>query len=56
MQTREALEALRLKFTSSNDVPVERATITREEFEAIHRCIEATLPAVESMDLVEPGC
>lgn len=30
-----AIESLRLKFTSGNSVPVDRATITRAEFEAI---------------------
>lgn len=31
----EALESLKLKFTSGNEIEVERATITREEYEAI---------------------
>ena len=35
MLMKEALDSLKLKFTSGNDVEVERATITREEYEAI---------------------
>ena len=31
----EAMESLRMKFTSGNDVSVDRAVITREEYEAI---------------------
>ena len=34
-QIEEAVESVRLKFSSSNGVPVERATITKEEYEAI---------------------
>jgi hypothetical protein len=36
MNTHEALENLRLRFTSGNSVPVQSARITREEWEAIH--------------------
>ena len=35
MNIGEALKSLELKFTSGNVIEVERATITREEFEAI---------------------
>jgi len=35
MEFKEAYETLESKFTSGNDIPVERATITREEWEAI---------------------
>lgn len=35
MSIAEVLESLRLKFTSSNSVPVNRAPITRAEYEAI---------------------
>lgn len=35
MTKQEAMESLRLKFTSGNEVKVTRATITREEFEAL---------------------
>jgi hypothetical protein len=35
MLMKEALDSLKLKFSSGNDVEVERATITREEYEAI---------------------
>lgn len=31
----EALKSLKLKFTSGNEIPVERAQITREEFESL---------------------
>lgn len=36
----DILDRLRLKFTSGNGVPVERATITREEFEELEELIE----------------
>lgn len=35
MTLEQALESLRLKFTSGNSVPVNRAPITREEYETI---------------------
>ena len=35
MDFQEAYEKLESKFTSGNDIPVERNTITREEWEAI---------------------
>lgn len=35
MNHSEAIESLRQKFTSGNSVPVERAVITRAEFEAV---------------------
>ena len=35
MEPVEAMESLRMKFTSGNDVPVGRAMITREEYEAV---------------------
>ena len=36
----EALKSLALKFTSGNGIPVSRANITREEFEAVRENIE----------------
>lgn len=35
MDFKEALESLELKFTSANDVEVERTSILREEWEAL---------------------
>ena len=35
MEFKEAYETLESKFTSGDDIPVERATIKREEWEAI---------------------
>jgi hypothetical protein len=35
MKWEEAMKSLQLKFTSGNDIPVTRASITREEFEAL---------------------
>ena len=48
MEAKEALEALDLKFSSGNEIPVERATITREEYEAVKafyhaHCLEKQL-------------
>ena len=40
MKPKEAIERLKLKFTSANDIPVSRAVITREEFEAIEKVID----------------
>lgn len=40
MTLKEAYINLKLKFTSGNDIPVERATITREEWEAIKQKLE----------------
>jgi len=41
MNAEEAWESLRLKFTSANKYPVTRATILREEYEAIKKEYEA---------------
>jgi hypothetical protein len=35
MDIKEAVRSLELKFTSGNDIPVGRATVTREEWEAV---------------------
>ena len=35
MKPSKALNSLKLKFESGNEIPVERATITKEEYEAI---------------------
>jgi hypothetical protein len=35
MDIKEAIESLTLKFTSGNEIPVDRATILREEWEVI---------------------
>jgi len=40
MDYKEAKESLTLKFTSGNDMPVTRSTITLEEWEAIQAEIE----------------
>ena len=44
MTLEEALESLALKFTSGNDVPVSRAPITREEYDAILAHIKEPQP------------
>ena len=40
MNLDDALESLRLKFTSANSVPVNRAPISRDEYEAILAAVE----------------
>lgn len=40
MDFNKAYETLELKFTSGNSIPVERNTITREEWDAIKEQIE----------------
>jgi hypothetical protein len=40
MKFEEALENLSLKFSSSNDIPIERATILRKEWDAIKNEID----------------
>ena len=39
MKPSEAYESLKLKFTSSNKIPITRATIIREEWDAIQTTI-----------------
>ena len=43
MNTKEAIENMKLKFTSGNEIQVDRAYILREEYEAI-------LPLLERSD------
>ena len=43
MTADEALKSLKLKFESGNNVPVERATITREEYEPIMSVVTEVL-------------
>lgn len=38
----EAMEILRLKFSSGNEIPVTMANITREEYEAIEEYVRQT--------------
>ena len=40
MTLKEAMDSLKLKFSSGNNIPVKRATITREEFEPIRLALE----------------
>lgn len=40
MNTNEAIESLNLKFTSGNSVPIDRALIKREEYDAIKYLFE----------------
>lgn len=42
MTYQQALERLKLKFTSGNSIPVERASITLEEFEALTASVVIT--------------
>jgi hypothetical protein len=42
MKHHEAVASLRAKFTSGNSIPVERSSITREEFEALTRSVVVT--------------
>jgi hypothetical protein len=44
MNTAEAIESLKLKFTSGNDIPVTRAVITAAEWDAIHDSLKAGKP------------
>lgn len=43
----QALESLRLKFTSGNSIPVERASVTHAEYEAIHKTLRAYADSIE---------
>lgn len=55
MTLRQAIESLRLKFTSRNSVPVDRATVTREEFDAINAAIKSRDVANSCMFLHQRG-
>ena len=46
MESKDALKSLELKFTSSNKISVERAVITRKEWEAIYNLVVPALRAV----------
>ena len=52
MELSEAVESLRLKFTSGNIHPVTRATILREEWESIIPIIEDHFAKNEKYDVV----
>ena len=43
-----ALEALDEKFTSGNSIPVERATITAEEYKALRKASEVALNMLDA--------
>lgn len=55
MNQREAFESLELKFTSGNSVPVERASITRAEWDAIRPATEQGVgePVAEMLEKLE---
>jgi hypothetical protein len=40
MKLEDAFKSLSLKFSSGNNIPVERATILREEWDAIRSIVE----------------
>jgi len=48
-QEQEAVESLRLKFTSANDIPVQRATITRKGWESILAILSMQSEEVEKL-------
>jgi lipoate-protein ligase A len=50
MTAEEALQALREKFTSGNNIPVERSVITRDEWEAIVRAFDVYRSAMETYE------
>jgi hypothetical protein len=59
MKLSEVLESLRLKFTSGNAVPVERAFILKEEYEVILNVINTYQTALEDIRNFAdyyPGC
>ena len=49
MESKDALKSLELKFTSSNKIPVERAVITRKEWESIHKMVNLVVPALRAV-------
>ena len=61
MKIGEALDSLKEKFSSGNDIPIERATITREEFEAIMSVFDTITdalgePETSPMENCNVGC
>jgi hypothetical protein len=56
MTLKEALESLKLKFTSGNEIEVERATITREEFNAILKALNGAKDHHHDSDISNVGC
>src|SRR5688572_16596939 len=51
MNRETALESLRLRFTSGNSVPVDRATISRAEYEALLAALSS--PVADGGDMAE---
>ena len=47
MEPKDALKNLELKFTSSNKISVERAVITRKEWESIYKMVNIVVPALK---------
>lgn len=50
MEFKEALESLKLKFTSGNKIKVDRATILRTEWEALLPVLNNTVNSKEKLD------
>ena len=48
MQIEQVLKELELRFTSSNDVPVTRAVIKREEWEVVKLALQQLLSTPKS--------
>lgn len=53
MESNRAWDALREKFTSGNSIPVERAVITRSEYDAIQSSIAGLEAKLSSFELNE---
>ena len=46
-----AIKLLEEKFTSGNDIPVDRAAITREEFEALKSLVQDMITLRHNMNI-----
>lgn len=44
-----AVEAVRAKFTSDNSVPIDRAVVTKEEWDAIEKYIQQLVESGENL-------
>ena len=44
-----SIKSIDLKFTSANSVPVDRASVTREEWESVKSAIDSMVKALEPL-------
>ena len=51
MTAQEAYKSLELKFTSANEIPVSRSTISQEEWNAIKNIIEIGISYTNSIEV-----